>query len=611
MPVDLNDPEAVRRAIANMPPGPPPGWYPGHPDDPMSHPENFSPERQHLVRRVGDPWPEGIPGGPTSTPSGTAHSQAGSRPGSSHSHRRPSSVASGATSRSGYSSSSRPSSSHSSSGVPSQAFSAGINALNAAHSQSRRNGPRSHAESDVTQIDDASMVTIDTTASELAAMNLSERPTSARGGAYMNPGMPSPVSVAPSAAPSTASSRYSSRSSRAGSIAPSAAPSTASSQYSSRSSRAGSIAPSMLRGPESDAGSVWSGGSSVAPSDSQSSYEGSSRHQRPIRPGVPHRANSSAGSRYSTAGSVASGASYASRNSGASYASRESGATSASRDSGRSGRSSRSGMSSSTQGSFRSAGSSGTIRPPGSVASGTTRGRRSSIESAATQNAGPDGNVFWPDLRPNLSSDAALHNFTVVCPVCATSMRADETTSRNKAKILHCGHMLCMECVVRICANVDGSRDNPNARKPECPLCKEPLGRYPHCSKTCNAPGKIGYPMPRNMEEMRRLPLTIPEGGANPACCKSCRIKNIEVQSKKVIRIILNDRNATVRWNPAVDPDDEDRDDYTRVPELQNFLDVLADTVRDPEISRKYANLYPQVFSPPQHAVAERQNRTG
>lgn len=188
-------------------------------------------------------------------------------------------------------------------------------------------------------------------------------------------------------------------------------------------------------------------------------------------------------------------------------------------------------------------------------------------------------------------------------------MRADETTTRNRGKILHCGHMLCMECVIRICANIDGSRHNPNARKPECPLCKEPLGRYPDCSSSCQSPGKVGHPMPRNMEEMRRLPLTMPEGGADPSCCKVCRIKNVERLSKRLMRVILNDRKATAKWTPAVDQDEGDRGDYVGVPELQGFLDVLADTVRDPEIHRRYTNLYPQPFGPPQRAVAEMQDR--
>ncbi|KAF5500503.1 hypothetical protein CGCS363_v006035 [Colletotrichum siamense] len=228
-------------------------------------------------------------------------------------------------------------------------------------------------------------------------------------------------------------------------------------------------------------------------------------------------------------------------------------------------------------------------------------------ESASTVNAGPEGNVFWPELRQNLTSDAALDNFTVVCPVCATSMRAVESTSRNLAKILHCGHMLCMECCIRICANVDGRRSNPNGRKPQCPICKEPLGKYPNCGQSCLAPGRVGHPMPRNMDEMGKVPLTIPEGGANPSCCKICRIKRIERLSRKLVREIVNDQQAMVKWTPAVDAarqDERDCSNYVEVPELQKFLDVLADVVRDPEVYRKYTNLQPQKFSPPQSAKA-------
>ncbi|KAI8202039.1 hypothetical protein KHU50_005230 [Colletotrichum sp. SAR 10_65] len=109
------------------------------------------------------------------------------------------------------------------------------------------------------------------------------------------------------------------------------------------------------------------------------------------------------------------------------------------------------------------------------------------------------------------------------------------------------------------------------------------------------------------MDEMRKVPLTIPEGGANPSCCKICRIKRIERLSRKLVREIVNDQQAMVKWSPAVDAarqDERDCSNYVEVPELQKFLDVLADVVRDPEVYRKYTNLQPQKFSPPQSAKA-------
>ncbi|KAL0932357.1 uncharacterized protein CTRU02_213310 [Colletotrichum truncatum] len=229
-----------------------------------------------------------------------------------------------------------------------------------------------------------------------------------------------------------------------------------------------------------------------------------------------------------------------------------------------------------------------------------------------TTNAGPEGNVYWPELRRNLTSDAALNNFTVICPVCATSMRAVASNNRNQAKILHCGHMLCMECTIRICANIDGSRDNPHGRKPKCPMCKERLGKYPHCGESCQAPGRIGFPMPKNMEEMRYLPRTMPEGGSDPSCCKICRIKRIERTSQRLVGLILNDTKSRAKWNPTVDQAKQeagDFSDYIQVPELQRLLDVLAETVRDPKIYQKYANLYPQQFASDQRAVAEMKDR--
>ncbi|EQB47464.1 hypothetical protein CGLO_13391 [Colletotrichum gloeosporioides Cg-14] len=228
--------------------------------------------------------------------------------------------------------------------------------------------------------------------------------------------------------------------------------------------------------------------------------------------------------------------------------------------------------------------------------------RRAAVVSHLLQR---DRTVIWRNGFKE-SSKAGIR-LDVVCPVCATSMRAVESTSRNLAKILHCGHMLCMECCIRICANVDGRRSNPNGRKPQCPICKEPLGKYPNCGQSCLAPGRVGHPMPRNMDEMSKVPLTIPEGGANPSCCKICRIKRIERLSRKLVREIVNDQQAMVKWTPAVDAarqDERDCSNYVEVPELQKFLDVLADVVRDPEVYRKYTNLQPQKFSPPQSAKA-------
>lgn len=249
-------------------------------------------------------------------------------------------------------------------------------------------------------------------------------------------------------------------------------------------------------------------------------------------------------------------------------------------------------------------------RSDGGFPNGTYRG--DGTMSSATKNAAPAGEVFWPFLKERLRTDEALLDLTVTCPICTESMRAVPTTTRKQAKILHCGHMLCDDCVTRICSNADGDRENPHGRKPECPFCKQTLGKHPHCGQSCPSPGRVGYPMPKNMAEMARLPRTMPEGGALPACCRVCRMKRLERMTRKMMRLITNEAHTTAFWEPTVDEErqnDGEFSDYIRIPELQPLLDHMVRTFDDPTIYRKYTNLYPIEHQGPHTAHAEMVDR--
>ncbi|WYZ40993.1 hypothetical protein EsH8_IV_001334 [Colletotrichum jinshuiense] len=238
-----------------------------------------------------------------------------------------------------------------------------------------------------------------------------------------------------------------------------------------------------------------------------------------------------------------------------------------------------------------------TNRGPGSAMSSvTSRGRGAgTVMSAATTNRGPEDTAFWPDIRQRLTSDAHLRNYTVTCPVCAVSMRAEATSTRNRAMILCCGHMMCEPCITRIAANQDGPRDNPNARSPQCPYCATPVGKYPYCAGSCEHPGMLGLPMPKDMQEMVKFPRTTPEGGARPGCCPKCRMMRVERYTNKLVRCILNEVKARGVWEPTADhrPPQGDYSDYIRIRELDNFLEVLKDTVHSREIYQKYTWLQP------------------
>ncbi|GJC86200.1 hypothetical protein ColLi_09038 [Colletotrichum liriopes] len=183
--------------------------------------------------------------------------------------------------------------------------------------------------------------------------------------------------------------------------------------------------------------------------------------------------------------------------------------------------------------------------------------------------------AFWPSLKPMLTSDAILDNYTLPCPQCAISMSAAEAGTQHRGMILCCGHMMCEGCITRIAAN-----------EKQCPYCAVPVGKYIDCAGSCKNPGMIGLGLPGNMVELIRFPRTTAEG---------CRILRIERDTKKLVRHILNDAKARSVWNPSNDhkPDTKDYSDYVRVPELDRFLSILRDTVHSVEIHRQYTWLQP------------------
>ncbi|GKT52783.1 hypothetical protein ColTof4_13239 [Colletotrichum tofieldiae] len=192
--------------------------------------------------------------------------------------------------------------------------------------------------------------------------------------------------------------------------------------------------------------------------------------------------------------------------------------------------------------------------------------------------------AFWPSIKPMLTSDAILDNYTLPCPQCAISMSAAEAGTQHRGMILCCGHMMCEGCITRIAAN-----------EKQCPYCAVPVGKYIDCAGSCKNPGMIGLGLPGNMVELIRFPRTTAEGGSLPGCCPKCRILRIERDTKKLVRHILNDARARSVWNPSNDhkPDTKDYSDYVRVPELDRFLSILRDTVHSVEIHRQYTWLQP------------------
>ncbi|KAF6834759.1 hypothetical protein CMUS01_06035 [Colletotrichum musicola] len=216
--------------------------------------------------------------------------------------------------------------------------------------------------------------------------------------------------------------------------------------------------------------------------------------------------------------------------------------------------------------------------------------------SSATKETAPQGECFWPFLKQELHSDGALLDLIVTCPVCTNPMSATLNASGRVGKILHCGHMLCNECVNRICTGANGPADNPHSKRPECPFCKQGLGKHPQCGLSCPDPGRVGFPMPKSMAEMASMPRTMPEGGALPACCRVCRMKRLERETRKLMRLITNEAKTTSFFEPTVDDErqnDGEFSDYIRVPELQPLLDHMIEVFNDPTIYRKYANLRP------------------
>ncbi|KAK2013583.1 hypothetical protein LZ32DRAFT_583101 [Colletotrichum eremochloae] len=199
-------------------------------------------------------------------------------------------------------------------------------------------------------------------------------------------------------------------------------------------------------------------------------------------------------------------------------------------------------------------------------------------------NGGSQTQAFWPAIKPLLTSNAVLEEYTLPCPRCSIAMSAAEPGTQHRGMILCCGHMLCEGCVTSIAAN-----------ERQCPFCAVPVGKYIDCAGSCTNPGMIGLGLPGTMDELRRFPRTISEGASLPGCCPKCRILRIERDTRKLVRHILNDARARSVWHPSNDhkPDHKDYSDYVRVPELDRFLAVVRDTTHSAEIHRHYTWLQP------------------
>ncbi|KAK1987733.1 hypothetical protein LZ30DRAFT_756418 [Colletotrichum cereale] len=215
---------------------------------------------------------------------------------------------------------------------------------------------------------------------------------------------------------------------------------------------------------------------------------------------------------------------------------------------------------------------------------GSSQPRKPSSAYTLPGNGGSLSTTFWPAIKPLLTSNAVLEEYTLPCPRCSIAMSAAEPGTQNRGMILCCGHMLCEGCITSIAAN-----------EKECPYCGVPVGKYFDCAGSCKNPGMMGLGLPGNMDELRRFPRTIAEGASLPGCCPKCRILRIERDTRKLVRHILNDAKARSVWDPSNDHkhDNKDYSDYVRVPELDRFLAVLRDTTHSVEIHRNYTWLQP------------------
>ncbi|KZL86909.1 hypothetical protein CI238_09211 [Colletotrichum incanum] len=235
------------------------------------------------------------------------------------------------------------------------------------------------------------------------------------------------------------------------------------------------------------------------------------------------------------------------------------------------------------------------------VSGGRSHRTQGSFAFAMPTSEGKQIEAYWPNIKPMLTSDAVLEDYTLPCPQCAISMSAAEAGNQHRGMILCCGHMMCEGCITRITAN-----------EKQCPYCAVPVGKYSDCAESCKNPGMIGLGLPGNMAELKRFPRTTSEGGSLPGCCSKCRILRVERDTKKMVRHILNDARARSVWNPSSDhkPDTRDYSDYVRVPELDHFLAVLRDTVHSAEIHRQYTWLPPDHRSNYAQVWAEKRDYT-
>ncbi|KAK2057864.1 hypothetical protein LY76DRAFT_656155 [Colletotrichum caudatum] len=215
---------------------------------------------------------------------------------------------------------------------------------------------------------------------------------------------------------------------------------------------------------------------------------------------------------------------------------------------------------------------------------GSSQPKKPSSSYTLPVNGGSQTKAFWPAIKPLLTSNAVIEEYTIPCPRCSIAMSAADPGTQHRAMVLCCGHMLCEGCVTSIAAN-----------ERQCPFCAVPVGKYVDCAGSCQNPGMMGLGLPGTVDELRRFPRTISEGASLPGCCPKCRILRIERDTRKLVRHILNDARARSVWNPSSDHklDNKDYSDYVRVPELDRFLAVLRDTTHSAEIHRHYTWLQP------------------
>ncbi|OHE91721.1 hypothetical protein CORC01_13012 [Colletotrichum orchidophilum] len=209
-------------------------------------------------------------------------------------------------------------------------------------------------------------------------------------------------------------------------------------------------------------------------------------------------------------------------------------------------------------------------------------------------------NVFWPDIKSWMTSDTALQQFAAPCPKCTTSMSATTGENSNRAMILVCGHILCDACVKHIASLY-------NVGQPKCPYCTGHIGPYGQCALSCKNPGMMGLPLPRNMAEFSKFPLTTPEGAARPACCFKCRALRIERASNSLVRAMLNEVKTRAVWAPRHDhkADGKDYSDYKRVKVLDNLMRSIRDVAHSDYIYQKYTWLTPTAEEKNQEAWVE------